>query len=113
MASVVEMTEQEIITQALKLKAKGWGIVKMARHLGVGRTWLLYRIDPEAREKRRQAVRDYQSRGCVGPNAQVRLDAMKRLAEIPPDTRTASQKILGEPIFERSALFQKMQGGAG
>ena len=29
----------------------------------------------------------------------------------PPDTRTPAQKLMGEPVFERSALYQKMMGG--
>lgn len=30
----------------------------------------------------------------------------------PRDTRTPAQRLMGEPPFERSALYQKMQGGA-
>ena len=30
-----------------------------------------------------------------------------RLAEIPQDTRTPTQRLMGDPVFERSALFQK------
>lgn len=29
--------------------------------------------------------------------------------EVPPDTRTAAQKLMGDPIPERSALYQKMR----
>lgn len=32
---------------------------------------------------------------------------LKLKAEIPQDTRTPGQRLMGEPIFERSALFKK------
>lgn len=33
--------------------------------------------------------------------------AAARLAEIPPDTRNLTQRICGDPLFERSALYKK------
>lgn len=35
------------------------------------------------------------------------VDVAARLAEIPEDTRTPAQRLMGEPIPERSALFRK------
>lgn len=36
-----------------------------------------------------------------------------RLAEIPDDTRTLTQRICGDPIPERSALYRRMHGDQG
>ena len=40
----------------------------------------------------------------VQRNRPREAEAALRMAEIPPDTRTPSQALLGDPIFERSAL---------
>lgn len=34
--------------------------------------------------------------------------AAARLAEIPPDRRNLTQRIAGDPVFERSALYRKL-----
>lgn len=34
--------------------------------------------------------------------------AAARLAEIPPDTRNLTQRVCGDPIFERSALYKRL-----
>lgn len=36
----------------------------------------------------------------------------ERLAEIPHDTRTFQQRLFGDPVFERSALYQKQMNGS-
>lgn len=34
--------------------------------------------------------------------------AAARLAEIPPDTRNLTQRVCGDPVFERSALYRRL-----
>lgn len=34
--------------------------------------------------------------------------AAARLAEIPPDTRDLTQRVCGDPVFERSALYKRL-----
>jgi hypothetical protein len=38
-------------------------------------------------------------------------DVLARMTAIPPDTRDNTGKLLGDPIPERSALFQKQRDG--
>lgn len=38
-------------------------------------------------------------------------DVMARLAEIPPDTRCLTARLLGDPVFERSALAMRGRDG--
>jgi hypothetical protein len=44
-------------------------------------------------------------------DSMAKIDAYARLAEIPRDTRTPAQRLMGEPVFERSALFAKRVDG--
>lgn len=37
-------------------------------------------------------------------------DALRLMGLVPPDTRTLTARICGDPLFERSALHQKMRG---
>lgn len=54
-------------------------------------------VDEEAPAKHRRQAQEH------AINA-ARHDAYARLAEIPRDTRSPAQRLMGEPIFERSAL---------
>jgi hypothetical protein len=40
----------------------------------------------------------------VNPNP---MDVAARLAEIPPDTRSLTQRLCGDPLPQRSALYRK------
>jgi len=53
-------------------------------------------------------LRTQMKRQRIGRLLQERDEEWKRLIEdIPQDTRTPGQRLMGEPIFERSALFKK------
>ena len=56
----------------------------------------------EATKLRKQAGIQY----CVGKLDPVVVAA--RFAEIPPDTRDNTQRICGDPVFERSALYRRV-----
>ncbi|TIO15612.1 MAG: hypothetical protein E5X86_19780 [Mesorhizobium sp.] len=70
------------------------------------------------RRKARQKVRDAMNREMSSNKAAAgvtflhgRVDesvAAARLAEIPPDTRDLTQRVCGDPIFERSALYKRL-----
>ncbi len=65
-----------------------------------------YRKKTEADRK----GRIYHFRGDDFMGAAAKADAERLLAEVPADTRGTTAKLAGDPIFERSALFQKQQG---
>ena len=53
------------------------------------------------------AGRPHQGLGKVASwreNVELRQEAAKRLAQIPADTRTLTQRVLGDPLPGRSAL---------
>lgn len=42
-------------------------------------------------------------------DSMAKIDAYARLAEIPRDTRTPAQRLMGDPIPQRSALWKKRE----
>jgi hypothetical protein len=95
-------TEAEDITMTREYKKRG--TKELAKRLG--RT-------PEAIRWRARKLRlSTYNRGTVRT---VRLQFLKdvedRLAEVPEDTRTTAQQILGEPLPGRSALDRKLANG--
>jgi len=51
-----------------------------------------------------EIVRNKKAAGVRISPAVSRETWLARLAEIPPDSRTAAQRLMGDPVFERSAL---------
>lgn len=48
----------------------------------------------------------------IGASPGNRRPSKYQPIDVPPDTRTPAQKLTGDPVFERSALYRKMQGEA-
>lgn len=77
-------------------------------------------LDPKYRETRiaqirrnREGVEKIAAKAVHGgplSAASLRADAERRMAEIPADTRSLTGRMLGDPLFERSALYRKMTG---
>jgi hypothetical protein len=96
------MTEEQIIEAARAMRKKNWTWVHIARQLGVDREWLKERLSEPTRGR---------SKRGIALVRQVERDAQMRKAEIPEDRRDLTARIFGDPIFERSALYQKMMQG--
>lgn len=80
-------------TEAIRLYTEeGFTTEQVGKHLHKGREWV--KIALAGIPKRRPRPPSYQP------------------PPLPRDTRTQSQRLMGEPVFERSALYQKMQGEA-
>lgn len=106
----------ELVSKARKLRLKGLGYVTIARALGVSQGAVYYWLNKDRADARleRQRNRTRKERWfnpnyiCVNyrpPEA----DYLARLAEIPPDTRTLSQRLLGDPVPGRSALDRRRE----
>lgn len=104
------------IAEARKLLSKGWTYNRLAKHFGVGFSTMKIRLDPEygarvkdqwrerGRKKAETGARAYYSRSPAAEphladrSTTAKLDALKRLAEIPPDTRDLTGILCGDPI---------------
>ena len=100
-----------------------WG--QVARHCGLERRCgLRLALDPAYRERRQAEGKAYRlkndgygkrfsaTQALKGDGRSTRVapeDFAARLAEIPPDTRTLSQRIMGDPLPGRSALARRME----
>lgn len=104
----------ELVTEAKRLRLNNMTYRQIAAALGISSSAALCWVNDHLAEKRRTyniAYRERQ-RMCRGKDRPTRRaitnEYEARVREIPPDTRTEAQRLLGEPIFERSALAQKL-----
>ncbi len=107
----------ELKAQAKQLRDEGLGYREIARRLGFGRESIKYALDHAYRLRRLERVaRNWAAKRPEKPLPQdphtrdvntLRADAYARLAEIPRDDRTPAQRLMGEPIPARSALWAK------
>lgn len=107
----------EIKAQAGQMYADGIGYREIGRRLGFGRESIKYALDEAYRLRRLDRVaRNWAAKRAEKPRPQdphtrdvntLRADAYARLAEIPRDTRTPAQRLMGDPIFARSALANR------
>ena len=116
--TVVKMTP-DLVEEARALQADGWSLGQIAKHFGVKSDTIRYRLDEHYRDdqrekqnRRRRAERALVKtmlRHIIDPYGPTKeeIRALQRL--IPVDTRSLTGKLLGDPVFERSALFHKTQ----
>lgn len=107
----------EQIEEARQLQARGWTIIRIAERLGCYRQTIKRVLDPEYAVKRRIQVREARQirepslpRKTARENAtavSIKEDAAARLAEIPPDTRSLTARLAGDPLPGRSALDKR------
>lgn len=103
------MTEEEIAT-IRELRAGGMSWKKIGRQMGYSADTVRRNVDDEFRKRTNamsQRRREFDYRPSVEIKETLRADAAARLALIPPDTRTITGRICGDPLFERSALYAK------
>lgn len=85
-----------------------WHLV--AREVGISPPILMRRLRPSYREYRADLVRRQRYYRGGTHTADSRVDAhtvAMRRAEIPDDTRSPGARLLGDPIYERSALYKE------
>jgi hypothetical protein len=98
----------EQIEEARQLHARGWTFKRIGERLGCAFHTVKRVLDPEYAVKRRIQVRESRQirepslpRKTARENAtavSVKEDAAARLAEIPADTRSLTQRLCGDPI---------------
>lgn len=104
--------EASLIAAGKELRALGRSWSSVEKQLGVGVEWLRRRLDPGYSDK---SNHESSARLCdhrVNGRWERELETGLRNIVILADTRNYTQRFCGDPIFERSALFQKMKGGA-
>lgn len=100
-----------IAAEGRRLRQEGLSWRAIGRIFGVGDQTVRYWADPDrAQEVRaasasnRAAGRKQGGRPSREDSAAGRADVMARLAEIPPDTRSITARLFGDPLPGRSAL---------
>lgn len=124
------MSDKEI-AQARKLRAEGKTLHEVANILGYNYTTIsrntkpgglakhrdrqaeYYRRKTERAEVKQRRIADgsvFGSAGNCGEAPHVRERAERLMAQIPHDTRNLTQRMFGDPLPQRSALWQKTHG---
>lgn len=114
------LTDDEI-TEARAMRKNGMAWYRIGKVFGVAEDTVRAAIEPgfaEMRREQKNLRRRARKENCafltpVGVSRATREatknDFLARLAEIPPDTRSLTARAFGDPIFQRSALYRKMQ----
>lgn len=104
-----------------RLHADGWTFARIGERLAFQGETVRRAIDPIYAEVRREQINDarqFRRQGGRSPKAgrpaamsiDIRLDAAARLAEVPADTRSLTQRICGDPLPGRDALSKASNG---
>lgn len=103
--SAIRLT-QEQKAKARELRAKGWSYLRIADVVGCNRESLRRHCDPTAAER----IRDSRAGEKLGRTfnradmAVMLEEFLARIAEIPPDTRDLTGRLMGDPLPGRRAL---------
>jgi hypothetical protein len=105
--AIVDLTPEQT-TEATELFALGWSYRRIGERFGRNYEQVRRALDADYAVNRRIQVRDARQRRYKpekrlagrenASGASVKEDAAARLAEIPPDTRTLTQRLCGDPI---------------
>jgi len=118
------LERNRLIGRALEMRAAGMQGQAIADALGVDRRTICYWTNPEsaAKSRARARVSGREARKAARKRERDLLkqhtphmaeprppeaDYLARLAEIPPDTRTTTARICGDPLPGRSALDRR------
>jgi hypothetical protein len=106
----------EKLALARSLRAEGKTLLQIATTIGICKTTVLFWLDPEPAKRRKRysfgaeaggsKVQEFICSDAMTDGARKTGEELLRL--VPKDTRTLAQKLMGEPIFERSALAQRI-----
>ena len=103
----------------LALSQAGMSMAAIARALGISEHSIRGVVSPDYVEKRRERDRERRQgeKALTGFRSRsVKIDPIavrKAINSIPADTRNLTQRLLGDPLFERSALYKKQQESNG
>lgn len=115
------MTVAKELEQSIKtLRNSGHTQAEICKKLKCSKGTIVKVLNPELHAKQREIarIREREKRidlmgGYQSPvtrdytSKSIKADLEKRLAEIPQDTRSKTGRAFGDPIFERSALYQR------
>lgn len=104
------------VEAAKRMKEEGKTYKQIAQTMGVSHTTIERHINLRQRQRRLERDRERRAmeRGIlrhavVNVERVSTAEILQRMATIPRDTRTRAQIIMGDPIPERSALWQRMR----
>lgn len=103
----------EIREEIKRRRAAGEGYKQLARAFDAAPPTIYYLLHPEKDEKRKrsrnsgEAARIYRTTSGVGRTQSTRAERESILPPIPPDTRSLSARMFGDPLPGRSALDAK------
>jgi hypothetical protein len=101
--------------KAQAMRDQGMAFARIGEYFGITDMTVMCRLDEKYAEYRRRRINKL--RGRDGPPLRLTLaperrppkeDVAARLAEIPPDTRSLTQRLFGDPLPQRSALYRKI-----
>lgn len=110
----------ELSAKVIKLRADGHRVKDIAETLGLSRATVTLLSNMDRYEEVLQRTRSHQSalrkarkNRDVLPVSVATIERRReyeaRLAEIPEDRRSKTARVFGDPVFERSALFEKLK----
>ena len=107
------LTDDEL-SRATEMRANGIAIFAIAAALGVPDDRVRKTLNPEyaARVRAEKARQHYRNRSRIDAgietiDREARKDAARLRQQIPPDTRSLTARIAGDPLPGRSALDQQ------
>lgn len=108
----------EIIRRALAMREEGATWNAIGRALDFRNTTIRFHCDPEFRKKSNESKRYLRPGGrfhyfsSENDPISTRTDALRRLAEIPEDTRSLTARTFGDPLPGRRACDLRARMGA-
>ncbi len=103
----------EDIQQAKRMRKQGMSYYEIGKRLEIRWTTVRRALDPEYAAQQRERERRSRERRASGEQPsryqKLRADAERASMHIPRDTRTLTQRILGDPLPGRSAWCRKME----
>jgi hypothetical protein len=115
MSKIANLIRPWDATEARAMLARGTSSTQIASYFGSTTTTIRCWLDPEYAAHCRQRINDRrrEKAGIRPPRHTVawarppEADTMARLAEIPPDDRGLTARLMGDPLPGRSALHKR------
>lgn len=115
MSKVAKLSRPWDETEAKAMLARGTSWTQIASYFGSTTTTIRCWLDPEYAAHCRQRINDRRRekagtrpmRHTVAWARPPEADTAARLAEIPPDTRSLTQRLCGDPLPGRDALSRR------
>ena len=92
-----------------KLHKRGVKVPKIMELLNITKYKVYSIISPERHQRELERNRSWCKRKRKDSWKNKKQIWLDKMATVPPDNRTPMQVLMGEPIYERSALYQREQ----